>query len=381
MKTTPHKIMIIAGEASGEQHGAALVHALQNKQAHLEFYGAGGRAMQTAGVELLVNCKDLAVMGFGDILSHLPRLWRIFQQLKQTLKTRRPDLLILIDYAGFNLRLAAVAKKLGIKVLFYISPKVWAWKAGRIKKIAQCVDHLAVIFPFEVDCYRSVKLPVTYVGNPLTKTVKSNLTLFEARETWGLPKEGPVIGLVPGSRLTEIQRLLPVMLEAAEKIKLTHPQAHFILPLASTIDKSVLQAYLAASWLKVTVIENQSHEAMNASDVLMIASGTATLEAALLVKPMVVIYKMPFFTAWLARQVIKIPNVALCNIVAGRRIVPELLQEALTATTLSEATLRILEDKRYTAQMIQDLQSVRAQLGDLDGSENTAKLALQMLEQ
>jgi lipid-A-disaccharide synthase len=236
-------------------------------------------------------------------------------------------------------------------------------------------------FPFEVDCYRSVKLPVTYVGNPLTKTVKSNLTLFEARETWGLPKEGPVIGLVPGSRLTEIQRLLPVMLEAAEKIKLTHPQAHFILPLASTIDKSVLQAYLAASWLKVTVIENQSHEAMNASDVLMIASGTATLEAALLVKPMVVIYKMPFFTAWLARQVIKIPNVALCNIVAGRRIVPELLQEALTATTLSEATLRILEDKRYTAQMIQDLQSVRAQLGDLDGSENTAKLALQMLEQ
>ncbi len=373
------KIMLVAGEASGEQHGAELVRALKKYPAEFYFYGVGGRQMREAGVDILVDCAELAVMGFGDVIKHLPQILRVFKQLKQTLINNRPDLLILIDYPGFNLRLAALAKKLGIKVLFYISPQVWAWRQGRVKKIAKVVDHMAVIFPFEVDFYQGHHVPVTYVGHPLTHVVKPTCSVETAKQKFALSSHAPVIGLLPGSRQREIQRLLPPMLQAAEKIKTQLPNAEFVLPLASTITQDDLTPFLAQTTLKIKLIENQTYDAMNVCDALIVSSGTATLETALLLKPMVIVYKVPRLTASLLKHFIKIENIGLCNVVAGKRIVPEFLQNDVNAEKLSQAILEMLENGVHRDSIINELKIVRDKLGTLDGSENVAKLAYTML--
>ncbi len=374
------KIMLVAGEASGDQHGAELVHAFKKLNSNVTFYGVGGRNMRAAEVDIQVDCAQLAVMGFGDVVKHLPQLIKIFNQLKKSLAKNPPDLLILIDYPGFNLRLAKVAKQLGIKVLFYISPQVWAWRQGRVKKIAKVVDHMAVIFPFEVAFYKNQNVPVTYVGHPLTHVVKPSLSVETAKQQFGILKNASVIGLLPGSREREIQRLLPTMLQAAEKIKTALPNAQFILPVASTITPAMLQPYLAASQINIILVENQTYDAINTCDAVIVSSGTATLETALLLKPMVIVYKVPTLAAMMLKHLVKIKNIGLCNVVAEKRIVPELLQDDVTPDKLSTEILRMLTDEVYRNNMLEELKKVRDKLGVLNGSENVAKLALEMLK-
>lgn len=373
-------IMLIAGEASGEQHAAALVKSLAHHPINWQLSGIGGQQMRAQGVDTFFDCSDLAVMGFTDVLAHLPTIVRIFKATVARLRQSPPDLLVLIDYPGFNLRLAKAAKKLGIKVLFYISPQVWAWRQKRVYKIAKCVDHMAVIFPFEVGFYQRTTLPVTYVGHPLTHSVYSALTTTQAKQQLGFAADDEIIGLFPGSRQREIDRLLPVMLQTAQQLRQQRPNCHFVLPLASTISEDAIKQQLAAYQLDIKCTRGNHYDVVQATDAIIIASGTATLEAALLLKPMVIIYKVPYFTALLLKRLIKIPYIGLANIVAEQSAVPELLQKEANAKAICQTIERMLDDDNYRQSIIEKLHQVKQKLGQENGSDNVAKIIINLIK-
>ncbi len=377
MSNQSKRIMLVAGEASGDLHGASLVKALQ-LHPEIQCYGVGGKAMREAGATILIDCTELAVMGFIDVVIHFPTIRKIFKKLEHELKNNPPDLLITIDYPGFNLRLAKKAKAYGIPTLHYISPQVWAWRANRVHKIAQIVDHLAVIFPFEVECYQDTPLKVTYVGHPLTYVVKAPVDRDQARQDFQIKSGTKVVGLLPGSRKKEIERILPVMLEAAQLLQLHLPTIQFLLPVASTLNKEYIVSFIDNK-IDVQLLETNSYHVMQACDAMIVASGTATLEAALMRIPLVVVYKTSRFTAMLMRRLLKIPYVSLCNIVAGKFIVPELLQENATKEKISAATLQLLQDTHYRNTMLHNFDLIKTKLGNEDAAKNVATIACHML--
>ena len=372
-------IMLVAGEASGDQRGAEVAQALLSRNPQLTLFGIGGTQMRTAGVKTTVDVNQLAVIGFFEIIKHLPRILKIFNNTKQLLKERQPDLLILIDYPGFNLRLAKIAKTLNIPVLFYISPQVWAWRAHRVKKIAQLVDHMAVIFPFEKQYYQQQNLAVTYVGHPLTEKLKQIPSINTARSILSLKTTDKVVTLLPGSRTSEIERLLPIMLDAVSKLATQHPELKFLLAKAATIDIKKINTLFGSSTATIQIINNDTYTAISAADVVLTASGTATLETALLNKPMVVIYRMNRLTAAMLKRLLKIPYVSLCNIVAGKQVVVELLQKEANSENINKEILLILNDQDYCKQMKSNLKLIKEKLGDFDAAVNVAQIALQML--
>lgn len=371
-------IMIVAGEASGDQRGAEVADELLRSNPNLTLFGIGGTHMRAAGVNTVVDVQELAVMGFIEPLKHLPRILQIFKQMKKMLQQEQPGLLILVDYPGFNLRLAKVAKQLGIKVLFYISPQVWAWRQKRVKRIASVVDHMAVIFPFEEKFYQGHNVPVTYVGHPLTQKLKFAPSMLKAREKLQLSEQKKVVCLMPGSRLSEVEKLLPIMLQSASKIKAAVDNTQFILALASTIETSQISSLLKASNLDIQIC-NDSQYAVSAADTVITASGTATLETALLNKPMVIVYKVSKLTAMIAKRLIKIPSISLCNIVAEKVVVKEFLQENATAENISLEIIKILKDAAYRQKMVNQLVEINAKLGDEQAARNVANVALSML--
>lgn len=372
------KIMIIAGEASGDQRGAELVTAVLERNKNIAFFGVGGDEMRRAGVHIVIDYHQLLVMGFVEVVRHLPRIFKIMARVKELLRTERPDLLILVDYPGFNLRIAAYAKKLGIKVLFYISPQVWAWRQGRVKKIVKMVDHMAVVFPFEKKCYEGYAMPVTYVGHPLVAKTKKALAQQEARAALRLPNQ-LTIGLLPGSRYSTLERLLPILLESVERLASVFPTAQFVLAKAATISQDSLQAMLASSTIPLKIVDADALNVMSAADVIITVSGTATLEAALLNKPMVVIYHANPLSVWLARRLVKIPYVSLCNIVVGESVVTELLQENFTVDNLVCEVRKILEDRVYHETMISKLSLVNTILADVDTGERLSEIVFGLL--
>jgi lipid-A-disaccharide synthase len=377
-----HNIMIVAGEASGDQRGAEVVQALKQKDPTLSFFGIGGSDMRAAGVDTVIDIHELAVMGFFEVIKHLPHLINVMRRTKALLLHQKPDLLILVDYPGFNLRLAKFAKEHGVKVLFYISPQVWAWRQGRVKKIAQVVDHMAVIFPFEKKFYEQHAVPVTYVGHPLTEKIKLAPSQTQARSTLGLPANVPVITLCPGSRYAELNSLLPIMLASAPVILAKMPNAVFIIAQASTIHNAELKKIITENKMgKITVqkITTDSLLAMSAADVIITASGTATLEAGLLNKPMVIVYKVSKATAFILKRMIKIPYISLANIVAGSGVVTELLQEQATAENIAQEALKLLEDSQHYAQVVEKLTVINRQLGDAQAPEAVASIALKLI--
>ncbi|MDF2691356.1 MAG: lipid-A-disaccharide synthase [Gammaproteobacteria bacterium] len=380
------RILFIAGEASGDAHASEVAKALKQQQPGLELVGIGGQKMKEAGVDIIFDAAEIAVVGLVEVIKHYPALKRAWNKAVDQLKNHRPDLLILVDYPGFNLRLAKVAKKMGIKVLYYISPQIWAWHQSRIKKIKQTVDHMAVIFPFEVSFYSKADIPVTYVGSPLAESVipigkaAARSLLFSAHSK---PNDlsllnGPVIGLLPGSRKSELSRLMPVLIETAKALKARYPHAQFLLPIASTLSSQDLHQY-CHDLKEVQIIQNNSHAAIEACDVVICSSGTVTLEAAILSTPMVLIYKTAPFTFWLAKRLIKIKHIGLCNILAGKTIVPELIQHDANLDNILSHACQILEDQTYREQMLKDLAWVRAQLGAQKTGTEVAALALQLL--
>jgi lipid-A-disaccharide synthase len=372
--------MIVAGEASGDIYGADLVREALQAKPGLHFLGIGGARMREAGVETLVDSADMAVMGLVEVFKHFSVISSAFRKLKKLLQENPPDLLILIDYPGFNLRLAKVAKKAGVKVLYYISPKVWAWKAGRVKAIAATVNHMAVIFPFEVTLYEKAGVPVSFVGNPLLDLVNVTMNRGEAAGSFRLDPSRKIIGLFPGSRKSEIERILPAILDSAALLKQQFPDVQFVLPVASTLGNRDIMPLLEASGVEVTITRDRIHDLIRACDAIISVSGTVTLEIALIGTPMVIIYKLSPITYHAAKRLVKIKHIGLCNIVAAETVVKEMIQSEANPEKISAEIGAILNDRDYEYTIRHKLAAVRAQLESGGASGNVARLAIGLME-
>jgi lipid-A-disaccharide synthase len=371
-------VAILAGEASGDQHGAKLVAAMQNKHPALFFCGMGGDALRQAGVRIVMESSELTVVGITEVFAKIPAILKGMAKIKKLLKSLRPDLLILIDFPDFNLHIAAVAKKLDIPVLYYISPQIWAWRQGRVKRIGKLVDHMAVILPFEQRFYKEHHVPVTFVGHPL---LDANLPAADRLLNAG-PNDPRVIGLVPGSRNKEITRHLPVMLDSADILKTRLKRVTFIISHASSVERKRIQAVIEGHRLRseIEVISDSVEEVFERCDVIVAASGTVTLQAAIHGMPMVIIYKVSPVSFWLGRALVRVPSIGLVNLVAGERIVPELVQHEACAENIASALEHLLHDTSRLNHLKQQLVALRNVLGGGGASERVADLALEMLK-
>ncbi len=377
--SVPRRVMIVAGEASGDIYGADLAQKALLQDPGLHFFGIGGDLMREAGVETLVDSADMAVMGLVEVLKHFGVISSAFLRLKKILREDPPELLILIDYPGFNIRLAKAAKKAGVKVLYYISPKVWAWKAGRIKTIAANISHMAVIFPFEIPLYEKEGAPVTFVGHPMLDLVNVTMSQGEAAASFGLDPSRKIIGIFPGSRRSEIERILPAIVSAAELLQKEYPEVQFVLPLASTLGEEDILPHLQRSGISATITRQRIHDLIRACDAIISVSGTVTLEIALIGTPMVIIYKLAPLTFQIARRVVKIEHIGLCNIVAGRSLVKELIQEQANPGAIAAEIKTIITDAAYRTTMTADLATIRGKLGGGGAALRTASLALDLI--
>jgi len=371
-------VVVIAGEASGDQHGAKLIKAMQKKNPALFFCGIGGPALRQAGVRILVDACELTVVGITEVFSKLPGILKGMGTIKKLLKSLKPELLILIDFPDFNLHIAATAKKIGIPVLYYISPQIWAWRQGRVKRIGRLVNHMAVILPFEQQFYTANNVPATFVGHPLLDT-----PLPTADEIFTTSVEGPVtIGLVPGSRDNEIARHLPVMLNTADILKDRLKQARFIISQAASVERKQIEVVVAdhPCRMNVDIISDGVETVFERSDVIVAASGTVTLQAAIHGVPMVIIYKVSPISFMLGRALIRVPNIGLVNLVAGRQLVPEFVQNAASAENISSAVEKMLADRIQLNHLKKQLFALRDVMGGAGASDRVAELAFGMLQ-
>ena len=373
------KILLVAGEASADLHGSHVVRELKRIDPSVHLYGIGGEELRRAGMEILFDARDLSVVGIVEVVSRLPHIRKVFNTLKRQIEEAPPGLIILLDYPDFNLRLAAVAKKHRVPVLYYISPQIWAWRQGRVKKIARIVDHMAVVFPFEVPLYEKEGVPVQFVGHPLLDREIPAFDSAGSLEAFGMKPGWPVIGLLPGSRKSEIKRLLPVMLDAAQRIRKEYPLAQFIIPVAPGIRREEIETWVAQKNVPVTVVENQLHRALQVCSLVLVASGTATLETALMKKPMIILYKISFLTYLIGRLMIRVPCIGLANIVAGTQVVPELIQADASPQRIAGEALALLKSPERLAAMERNLGRIRERLGAAGASARVARIAYDML--
>ncbi|AHE67154.1 lipid-A-disaccharide synthase [Legionella oakridgensis] len=321
------RLVIIAGEESGDIHAAAIIRELQVTYPALQISGIGGQHMQKAGATLISDLARFGVTGISEVVRHLHTIKKAFKDIKAHLKENKPDLLILVDYPGFNLRLAKYAKQeLGLRILYYISPQIWAWKAGRIKTIRDNIDHMAVIFPFEKKLYENAGVPVTYVGHPLVEKINNCPDMKTARHTLGLPQNKRLIAMLPGSRTHEIERHMPILVSSAQQLTAQFSDLHFVIPIASTIDSDMVNNYFTNYAIDYTLIQGNAMHVVAGSNCVIVASGTASLECALLEKPMCIIYKASLLTFIAASKLMKVKYLGLCNLLQNKMIVPELLQ-------------------------------------------------------
>ena len=374
------KIFIIAGEASGDLHAAKLVEELQALDPNISFYGLGGANMRNVGVDLYMDLTEIAVVGFFEVLKNYNTFKRAFDLVLKKIKLEKPDAVVLVDYPGFNLRLAKKIKKLGIKVIYYISPQVWAWKKNRIKLIKKYVDKMLVIFKFEKDFYKLNNVDCDFVGHPLIDSINTKISKDDFLNQHELDEYKLTIGILPGSREKEVSLLLPVMLSAANIIKDDFPMTQFIILKAECIEKDLIKEYSTNNKLNIKIIENQHYDAINSCDLCMVASGTATLETAILQKPMVVTYKTSFLTWILAKLFVKIPNIGLVNIVANKKIMPECIQFDASGENIANELKKIFTDDMKLEELKEELLKVKQTL-DLGGaSKNAANKILEVIK-
>jgi len=369
------RILIVTGEASGDLHGAHLAQAIMALDPTVQLIGIGGSGMRAAGVSLVPGVPQLDVMGLIG-LSAIRAVVQRIRAIRRVLKSEAWDLVVLIDNPGLNLHFARVAKAAGRRVLYYIAPQVWAWRPGRMKWIQRRVDHVVVILPFEAELYHRAGVRCTFVGHPLLDMVASHYDRAKLRREFGLGESGRVVGLLPGSRVSEVEMLLPVLLKAAAQLVLAEPGTQFILEQASSINDNLIQALLQNSPVPVRVVSDKASEVMALSDVLFIASGTATLQAAVVGTPMVLLYKTTPLTYRLARWLINVKWIGLVNLVADRSIVPELIQDEATGERLCQEVLRLLHDPSAYNGMKEGLRQVRDSLGEPGATSRAAQVVL-----
>ena len=370
-------IMLSAGEASGDLHGGTLCRALRELDPGLRLVGMGGPRMAAAGMELVADPTAGAVVGMSEAVGRIPGLYRAYRALVRRLVAERPRALVLIDFPEFNLRLARRARRAGVPVVYFIPPQLWAWRRGRIRQMARRVSRVLAVFPFEAALYAKARVPVDFVGHPLLDVLPLDLSREEARRRLALDLGPSVVGLLPGSRREEVARLLPAMLQGAERLAAADGRRRFVLALAPSVERAEVERLLAAApGVRVEVVEGLTHEVMAGSDVVLIASGTATLEAALLGAPMVVCYRVSRLTEAVARMLARVPWISLPNIAAGRRIVPEILQAQVTGPRLAAEALRLLEDAAAATAQRAGFKDLRAGLGEPGVGRRAARAVL-----
>jgi lipid-A-disaccharide synthase len=371
------RLMLVAGEASGDKHGAKLVHALRALQPDIRWhcFGAGGDEMRAAGVETLVDAREVAIMGALEVARALPKFLRVFRRLRAAAQTHKPDLVILVDWPEFNLRLAKKLKRDGQRVVYYISPQIWAWRSYRLHSIKRNVERMLVILPFEKDYYEQQGVEVEYVGHPLLDSVRVTATRADFCAQHQLDPNQPIIALLPGSRHSELKYILLPLLEAARQISQSRPGWQFILPLARTFAR----AEVATAGTPIKLIEHDTYNALAAADLAVVASGTATLETAIIGTPLIIVYRSSQLNWRIFRPLINVPFVGMPNLIAGRQIAPELLQAELNGARLTQEIVALLEDKTRLKQLRQDLAEVRAKLGAANASQRAAQHILELL--
>jgi lipid-A-disaccharide synthase len=352
------QILISAGEASGEMYGAQLIEALLRREPSLEFFGAGGDRMRAAGCDTIVDAKDLAVVGISEIVSHLPKIYGLFHKLVAGADRRQPDLAIVIDSPAFNWRVARRMHKRGIPVVYYVSPQFWAWRQGRVRLLRRYINKALVIFPFEEKFYRDRGVDATFVGHPLADLPPPAIDREAYATTYSLDAAKPWITLMPGSRTKEVGMNLPTILESASKLGAEY---EFVLPVAPTLDRSFLESLIGGSRDSVRLVPD-ALAALAHSRAGIIASGTATVEAAMMGVPFVMVYRVSPLTYFLGRSRVKVPHFAMVNLIAGREIVPELVQDDFTATKVVARVKEILPDGQARDRMIEDLAAVKTLL-------------------
>jgi lipid-A-disaccharide synthase len=369
------RILIITGEASGDLHGANLAIALKALSPDVTLLGVGGARMQAAGVDVVEGIGHLDIIGLIGP-SALRAVIHRLKKVRRLLQTETLDAVVLIDNPGLNFHFARIAKKAGHRVVYYIAPQIWAWRPGRMRWMQRRVDHVVVILPFEEPLYRQAGVPCTFVGHPLLDAIAPSYDQTELRKQFGLESSAPVVGLLPGSRVGEVQSLLPVMLQTIARLETLYPGLQVIMAQAGTIHDTLIDRLSAGSSMKVRVVKNQPNEVMAAADLLLIASGTATLQAALVGTPMIIVYRAPWFTSVLARLLIRVRWIGLVNLIAGRSIVPEVLQYDVTPERLTEEASHLLRDRVAYGHMQEALHQVRASLGEPGASRRAAAVVL-----
>lgn len=376
----PKRIVIIAGEESGDRHAAELVHQLKLNSDNLHFSGIGGRHLQNAGVELISDLARFGVTGISEVIRHAFTIRKAFLAIKEYLTQQKPDLLILVDYPGFNLRLARFAKQqLGLRIIYYISPQIWAWKAKRIETIKANVDHMAVILPFEKAIYEKASVPASFVGHPLLDKIPYYPDLPSLRKQLELPVDKKLIAVLPGSRRNEINHHMSVLVETINRLNKQHSNLHFAIPVAGTLDPILIKNFFKVMPNNVTLIKGQSMEVTACSDCVIVASGTASLECALLLKPMCIIYKSSLITYYAATKLIKVKYLGLCNLLANKMIAPELLQHDFNAFELSKMVESLLFNQETIDVMQYRLAELKQSLSIAQADTTLADLVQQQL--
>jgi lipid-A-disaccharide synthase len=367
------EVLIVATEASADLHASRVLEELRRADPEIRAFGMGGPRLRAAGLEALHRAEEMSVMGVAEVIPAIPRILRILRNLAAAAAERRPKVALLVDSPDFNLRLAKRLKKAGIPVVYYVSPTVWAWRRGRVKTIRKFVDRMLCILPFEEPFYADTGVSARFVGHPFAERPQpKDATSY--RDALGLDRARTTVALVPGSRHGEISLILPEMLDAAERIRANHPDAQFVMPIASTVREADLREHLARhATLEVKLVDGRAEEVVGASDAALIKSGTSTLEAALMARPMVVVYRFSWLSWIIARALVKVAHVALVNLLAGRRLVPELLQGEANGKRMAAEIERLLGDRAAREEQIAGLLTVRASLGEPGAAKRVAE--------
>lgn len=376
MAINQKKIFIIAGEASGDMHGAHLAQAIKSMDGSVQLFGVGGQKMQEAGVEILYNLVDLAVVGFIEVIKHYKKFKEIFDNLLEKIELAHPDAVVLIDYPGFNLRLAKKLKEKNICVIYYISPQIWAWGKGRIRLIKKTIDKMIVILKFEEDLYKKYGVDVSFIGHPLLDVAKPQMSKKDFLKSCHLYSDLKTVALLPGSREKEVERILPVSIKAAEIISEKMKNTQFVILRSPSVKQKIFDECIRKTNLHIKIIKDKTYDGINASDLVIAASGTATLETAILNRPVIILYKLSFPTWLIIRCLLRIRDVGLVNIVARKLIMPEFIQFKARPRRIARQAIDMLTNKERIAKMNKDLLELKDSLGSPGASRRAAKIIL-----